>query len=36
MNDDPSRVRYLYAIIESEAMQCVGDAILKRFIDAGK
>lgn len=35
MNDDPSNVRYLFAKIESEALQQVADGILKRFIDAG-
>lgn len=36
MNDDPKCVRYLYAKIESEALQQIGDGILKQFIDAGK
>ncbi|XP_031617297.1 activating signal cointegrator 1 complex subunit 1-like [Contarinia nasturtii] len=35
MNDDESSVRYLYGKIESNALQEIADAILKRFIDAG-
>lgn len=35
MNDDPTSVKYLYGKIESEALQKIGDAILKRFIDSG-
>lgn len=36
MNDDPKCVRYLYGKIQSDALQEIGDGILKRFIDAGK
>lgn len=36
MNDDPKCVRNLYGKIESDALQKIGDGILKRFIDAGK
>lgn len=35
MNDDPKCVRYLYAKIQSDALQHIGDGILKQFIDAG-
>lgn len=35
MNDDPSSVNILYAKVESEALQQIGDGILRRFIDAG-
>lgn len=35
MNDDPKCVRYLYAKIQSDALQRIGDGILKQFIDAG-
>lgn len=36
MNDDPSSVKILYGKIESDALQKIGDAILKMFIDAGE
>lgn len=35
MNDDPSSVRILYAKVQSDALQEIADAIVKRFIDAG-
>lgn len=36
MNDDPKCVKYLYAKIKSDALQQIGDGILKRFLDSGK
>lgn len=35
MNDDPSCVQYLYGKIESDALQQIGDGILKRFVNSG-
>lgn len=34
-DNDPSKVKYLFGKIESEALQNVADAIAMRFIDAG-
>lgn len=36
MNDDPSSAQVLIAKIHSEALQQIGDGILKRLIASGK
>lgn len=35
MNDDPSCVRVLYGIVQSDVLQQIADAILKKFIKSG-
>lgn len=35
MNDDPSSVRVLYGMVQSDVLQQIGDGILKLFMNSG-